>query len=42
MSKWFQTWEDKGFKYEFNKVPIYVHVLTKKWKFFELPDMKFY
>lgn len=38
----FETWEDKGFKYQFGNVPIYVYVFTKKWKFFELPDMRFY
>lgn len=38
----FETWEDKGFKYKFENVPVYVRVLTKKWKFFELPDMRFY
>lgn len=38
----FETWEDKGFKYEFEGVPCYVRVITRDYKFFQMPDMKFY
>jgi hypothetical protein len=38
----FESWDDKGFKYEFQGVPVYVHIFTRKYKFFDLPDMKFY
>lgn len=38
----FEPWEDKGFKYESNGVPIYVRVITRDYKFFEMPDMRFY
>lgn len=38
----FEPWLDKGFKYEFQGVPVYVHVITRKYKWFDVPDMKFY
>ncbi len=38
----FETWEDKGFKYEFQGVPVFVHVITRKYPWFDLPDVRFY
>lgn len=38
----FEPWEDKGFKYEFEGVEIYVHVISRDYKFFQMPDMKYY
>lgn len=38
----FEPWDDKGFKYEFEGVPVYVHVITRSYKFFQMPDMKYY
>jgi hypothetical protein len=38
----FEPWEDKGFKYESNGVEVFVHVITRDYKFFHMPDMKYY
>lgn len=38
----FETWEDKGFKYTTQGVPIFVRVITRNYEFFKLPDMVYY
>lgn len=38
----FEQWGDKGFKYQILTVPVYVHVVTRRYNFFELPDMVYY
>lgn len=38
----FEPWDDKGFKYEIQGVPVFVRVITRNYKFFNLPDMVYY
>lgn len=40
--QWNWKEEKYGFSYDFNEVPIEVHVFQKKYKFLDLPDMCFY
>lgn len=42
----FQSWgfkpTEKGYYYEQSGVPVYLHIIKRKYKFFEIPDMRFY
>ncbi len=42
----FHQWDfkqtDYGFKYMFEQVPVEVHVFKKKYRLFDMPDMRFY
>ncbi len=38
----FESWEDKGFKYEHEGFPVFVRVITRNYKFFQMPDHVYY
>ncbi len=42
----FHQWDfketDYGFSYMFEEVPVEVHIFQKKYRFFKMPDMRFY